>query len=319
MIRFGIIGTNWISGDFVKAIKSNKECSVTAVYSRKEETGNNFIKEYNLKAKVFTSLEEMAKSEEVDAVYVGSPNSLHGSQSFICLQNNKHVICEKPITTNLEDFDKNVLEAKRNGLTYMEAVKTSFLPNIEAIKKNIYKIGKVRNIVLNYSQYSSRYDALKRWELTNVFDPKFDGGSTFDLGIYPLYFIMSIFGLPESYIGRNIFLESRIDGTGVIVLNYEDMIATLIHSKITATNVPSEILGEEGTIVIDGVSVLKKVTIIMRDGKKEEITMPQELNQMTYELEEFVSLIKNNRTESEINNFKLSRKSVEILSAVRKN
>ena len=46
MVRFGIIGTNWISGDFVKAVKSTEGCEVRAVYSRKKETAEEFIKKY---------------------------------------------------------------------------------------------------------------------------------------------------------------------------------------------------------------------------------------------------------------------------------
>ena len=88
MVRFGIIGTNWISGDFVKAVKSTEGCGVRAVYSRKKETAEEFIKKYEIEnGKIFTNLEEMAESNEIDAVYISSPNSLHGKQSLIFLRN----------------------------------------------------------------------------------------------------------------------------------------------------------------------------------------------------------------------------------------
>ncbi len=319
MVRFGIIGTNWISGDFVKAIESTEGCVVTAVYSRKEKTAADFIEKYNVKeCRIFTNLEEMAESDVIDAVYVGSPNSLHGKQSIICLKNKKHVICEKPAATNLDDFNEMVSLAKENGLTLMEAMKTTFLPNIQAVRENLYKLGDIRNITANFSQYSSRYDLLKKGELTNVFDPNFDGGSAFDLGVYPLYVVLSLFGIPKTYTGSSIFLSSGIDGAGVIILNYGDKIASISHSKITAGNTPSEILGEKGTIIIDGISTASKAEIVMRDGSREDISVPQEKNQMIYELKEFLALIEKGETESKINSFELSKKSVEILSKVRK-
>lgn len=319
MVRFGIIGTNWISGDFIEAIKITEGAEVKAVYSRKRETAEEFVKKYNIEnCRIFTDLEKMAESEEIDAVYVGSPNSLHSSQSILCLKNKKHVICEKPIATKVEDFDKMTAIAEENNVTLMEAMKTTFLPNIQAVRENIGRIGDIRNITANFCQYSSRYDLLKKGEVTNVFNPEFDGGSAFDIGVYPLYFVLSLFGIPNSYTGSNIFLSSGIDGAGNIILNYGDKIASVIHSKITETNIPSEILGEKGSIVINHISTADKVEIIMRNGEREDISCVQEKNQMIYELKEFISLIKKGEIESKINSFELSRKLVEILSYVRK-
>ena len=136
MVRFGIIGTNWISGDFIEAIKITEGAEVKAVYSRKRETAEEFVKKYNIEnCRIFTDLEKMAESEEIDAVYVGSPNSLHSSQSILCLKNKKHVICEKPIATKVEDFDKMTAIAEENNVTLMEAMKTTFLPNIQAVER----------------------------------------------------------------------------------------------------------------------------------------------------------------------------------------
>ena len=319
MVRFGIIGTNWISGDLTEAIKMTEGAEVKAVYSRKRETAEEFIKKYNIKnCIIFTELEKMAESEEIDAVYVGSPNSLHSSQSILCLKNKKHVICEKPIATKVKDFDEMTAIAEKNNVALMEAMKTTFLPNIQAVRENIGRIGDIRNITANFCQYSSRYDLLKKGEVTNVFSTEFDGGSTFDIGVYPLYFVLSLFGIPKSYTGSNIFLSSGVDGAGNIILNYGDKIASIIHSKITETNIPSEILGEKGSIVINHISTADKVEIILRNGEREDISCAQEKNQMIYELKEFISLIEKGETESKINSFELSRKSVEILSYVRK-
>ena len=318
MVKFGIAGTNWISGDFVKVIKNTKGCEVAGVYSRKKETAEEFIKKYEIEnGKVFTNLEEMAESNEIDAVYIGSPNSLHGKQSLICLKNKKHVICEKPVTTDLEIFDKNVKLAKKNNVVYMEAMKTTFLPNMKVLKENIGRIGKIRNVIFNYSQYSSRYDKLLNGELTNVFDPKYHGGSSFDLGVYPLYVALYLFGEPLSFTARNIMVSSGVDGAGTIILTYEDKIVTIVHSKISQTYTKSEILGEKGSIVIDDISRLKSIKLVMREGDSEYLTLPQSTNQMVYELEEFLKLIKEEKNESNINTFDISRKSVEILSRVR--
>ncbi len=317
MIRFGIVGTSKISDKFVGAIKNNKDSIVGGVYSRTEEKAKEFMKKNTIEGKIYTDLEEMIKSQEIDAIYIASPHSLHGEQTYLCLKNKKPVLCEKPITTDLEMFDTNVKFAQKNQITYMEAMRTTLLPNFKIIEENLHKIGPVRFANLNYSQYSSRYDELKNGVLTNMFDPKFYGGSAFDIGIYPLYVALKMFGIPNSYTGKNVILSSGVEGAGNITLNYGDKVVQVAHSKITESVVPNEILGEKGSIIIDRISTMGKVEIVLRNGEKEEISVKHKENDMEYELEEFISLVKNKKVESEINTYEISRKSVEILSKIR--
>ena len=76
MIRFGIIGTNQITEKFIEAASLVEDFSLSAVYSRTEETAKRFAKKYGV-TMIFTDVTEMAKSKEIDAVYIASPNSFH--------------------------------------------------------------------------------------------------------------------------------------------------------------------------------------------------------------------------------------------------
>ena len=98
MIRFGIIGTNWISGDFIDAARQFGDVAITAIYSRSEITGSQFAKKHHI-PHIYTDLEQFAASNEVDAVYIASPNSLHAAQAILCMDNGKHVLCEKPLAS----------------------------------------------------------------------------------------------------------------------------------------------------------------------------------------------------------------------------
>lgn len=98
-IRFGVVGTNWITDRFVQAGLENEEFLLTAVYSRTEAKGQAFAAKY-AGASIYTDLEAMVSSAEVDAVYIASPNSMHAEHSLICLNHGKHVICEKPAASN---------------------------------------------------------------------------------------------------------------------------------------------------------------------------------------------------------------------------
>lgn len=312
MVRFGIIGTSSISDKFVEALKTIKKCEVTAVYSRSVEKGDYFATKHDIKT-IYLSLEEMAESQKVDAVYIASPNGLHPSQAIKMMENGKHVICEKAIAPTVKELDEMIRIAKENNVVLMEAMRPTLNPNFNIIKESLEKIGPVRGITASYCQYSSRYDNLKKGELTNIFDPKFSGGALYDIGVYPLYFTIGMFGVPDEYIGGNYLVSSGADGYGNIILKYNDKIASITYSKITDSKLPSEIQGEKGSIIIEKLSTVKGIKILYRDGREEKIEMEIHKNDMVYEAMEFINLIKKGKLESDINSHKNSRKVVEIM------
>ncbi|MBC2856899.1 Gfo/Idh/MocA family oxidoreductase [Cetobacterium sp. 2A] len=316
MIRIGIIGTSKISHQFIEAVQMMEDCKIEAIYSRSLEKGKKFGEKYNIEH-YYTSLDEMANSDSIDMVYIASPNSLHANQAILMMKGKKHVLCEKPLATTAKDVNRMYKASKDNGVTLMEAMKTTLTPNFFSIKKNLHKIGKIRAFTGNFCQYSSRYDDLKGGKLTNIFNPEFGGGSALDIGIYPLYFCISLFGQPNDTYSANIKLSSGVEGLGTIVLKYDDMIATVMHSKITQSFIPNEIQGELGSIVINSISNLREVSIHYLDGNIEDISIEQSENSMVYELGEFINLIENKKLESDINSFETSKKVIEILEKSR--
>lgn len=77
----------------------------------------------------------MATSADIDAVYIASPNALHCEQTCLFLESGKHVLCEKPLCSNLPEAQKMVETARQNGVLLMEAMKTPTLPNYLSLKK----------------------------------------------------------------------------------------------------------------------------------------------------------------------------------------
>lgn len=81
MVRFGVVGTNWITEAFIKAASDHQDFALTAVYSRTKERAEEFAGKFQVKS-VYTDIETMASSNEIDAVYIASPNSLHARQTI---------------------------------------------------------------------------------------------------------------------------------------------------------------------------------------------------------------------------------------------
>ncbi|MCQ8212888.1 Gfo/Idh/MocA family oxidoreductase [Cetobacterium somerae] len=312
MVKIAIIGTSKISHEFAQAVEKVKDCQLKAVYSRSYEKGYEFAKNYKVDD-IIVDFKELCNRKDIDMVYIASPNSLHFEQSLKLLENKKHILCEKPMGVTEQEVEEMYRVAYKNKMTLMEAMKNTFLPNFKIIKKSLDKIGPLRGFIGNFCQYSSRYDNLKNGELTNIFDPKFGGGANLDIGVYPLYFALKLFGNPLKSEKVEYILDSGVSGIGTVILEYENMVASIVYSKITNSYIGSEIQGEKGSIVITGISNIENVKIYYKNGEIEDISVPQEENSMIYELQEFLQLIKLGKVESEINTKEISKEVIKIL------
>lgn len=293
MIRFAVIGTNWITRQFVDAAHESGKYKLTAVYSRSLEQAQAFANDYPVEH-LFTSLDELAKSDVIDAVYIASPNSLHGPQSLLFLSHKKHVICEKPLASNLAEVEAAIACARENQVVLFEAFKTASLPNFIALQQALPKVGKIRKVLLNYCQYSSRYQRYLDGENPNTFNPAFSNGSIMDIGFYVLASAAALWGESHSVYATASLLDSGVDAHGTVQLNYGDFDVTLMHSKVSDSTIPSEIQGEAGSLVIEKISECQRVTFIPRGGKPQDLSLPQHINTMLYEAEAFARLVEEN-------------------------
>ncbi|WP_026263345.1 Gfo/Idh/MocA family protein [Paenibacillus sanguinis] len=315
-MRFAIIGTNWITERFIQSALETEQFALTAVYSRSAEKGRDFAAKFG-DPQVFTDLAEMASSPEVDAVYIASPNSLHAEQAILMMDHGKHVLCEKPMASNAAEVRRMIEAAGRNDVLLMEALKSTLMPNFRAVHDNLYKIGRVRRYFSSYCQYSSRYDAFKQGKVLNAFNPAFSNGALMDLGIYCIYPMVTLFGKPEEVQASAVMLSSGVDGQGGLMVRYPDMDGIIMYSKITDSYLPTEIQGENGTIVIDRINQPYEVKIMYRDGTTEELTRSQPQESMYYEALEFIDLIKSGRRESDINTHARSLAVAELMEEAR--
>lgn len=317
MIRFGIIGTNWITDRFLAGANLHPRFTLSAVYSRTEERAQQFADKYNIRH-TFTNMDAMFASGEIDAVYIASPNSLHAEYAIAAMNRGLHVLCEKPIASNSSELEAMIDAAKRNGVLLMEALKSTLMPGFGSVREGVQRIGTVRRYFASFCQYSSRYDAYRAGTVLNAFRPELSNGSLMDIGIYCLYPAAALFGRPKAVKASGFMLESGVDGEGSILLQYDHMDAVVIYSKITNSLIPNEIQGEDGNLVIDKISEPEVVQLKLRDGTVEDLTRPTIEQNMYYEVEEFIRLIEEGKLESEVNSHELSRIVMEIMDEARR-
>lgn len=314
-IRFGIIGTGKIVERFLDIALTHENFEFVAMYSRSIEKAEEFGKKYGA-TEFFDDLNEFAKSKDIDAVYIASPNSLHSYQAILCLENKKHVLCEKPMASNELEVKAMIDAAKKNNVLLMEAMRLTVLPNFLKVKENLHKIGKVRRYFASYCQYSSRYDKYKEGIVLNAFKRELSNGSLMDIGVYCIHPMINLFGMPNKIVSESMLLESGVDGQGSALFSYEGASGVVMYSKISDSKLPLEIQGEEGTIIIDSI-LFKNAKIVYRDGREEIISVDQKENDMYYEIDEFIDVINRNETESKKNSYENSLMAIQAMDEIR--
>ena len=325
-MNFVIVGTNFISDTFLKAALTTTNFTLYGLCSRKITTANEFLKKYpkdNLQqTRIFHSIEEVCADKLVDAVYLASPNHLHASQAIHCLNANIHVLGEKPSASNAQELKQIIAAAKRNKCLYMEALMTTHLPNFSMLQQQLPRIGKLRKFLGQYSQYSSRYELYLKGDTPNWCRAEYANGALVDIGIYPLSLITALWGKPTSVLASGIKLATGVDGAGDMILTYNSgenaKQAVISYSKICNGDNISEFQGELGRIEIEFVALLMKITLILNDGTKEIISKPFDDKSMKFELQHFISLLEEGKTESQINSFEFSEQIMAVMDEARK-
>lgn len=266
MIKYSVIGTSWITKSFIEGADLVEDLVLDGVYSRSAGKGEAFAEETGAKH-VFGSFSELLCSD-TELVYVASPNSCHFEQCKALLESGKHVICEKPITITVEEFRELLKIAREKKLVYFEAIMYMHTPARQILKDAVSKLGNIRSASIDFSQLSSKYEALKNGGLPNIFNPAMKTGALNDLGIYCVYPIVDIFGMPDDIIPCQHFLSTGADGNGSAVFIYSDKLITVTYSKVGQSRSASQIMGDEGTVTIGSISKVDEIYIYNNKGEK---------------------------------------------------
>lgn len=289
-MKLATIGTGSIVDEFLQAVEQVETSKCVAMYSRKVETATALAEKYNIKS-IYTSLEEMYQDPEIECVYIASPNSLHFDHAYQALSSGKHVICEKPFTSTVEEAEKLIALAKEKKLFLFDAISNIHLPNFKLIQENLALLGPIRFVQCNYSQYSRKYNQLLSGETPNVFNPAFSGGALLDINIYNLHFVTRLFGIPKeiSYTANK--HPNGIDTSGVLVMKYPEFISECVGSKDTQGMNFVLIQGENGYLhVKNGANGCRSVFIHTND-QEVNLNAQTSMNRLFYELAEFEGIV----------------------------
>lgn len=292
-MKIGIIGAGMIAQEVLTFIGEIENIEVVAISAtpRSEDKLKDLSEKYGI-GKYYTAYEELLANPEVEVVYVALPNNLHYEVMDKALDAGKDIICEKPFTANVNQALKIFKKAEAKGKIILEAMSNRFIPNAIRVKDEISKLGKIKIVSFNYSQYSSRYDRFKAGDIAPAFSLENAGGALMDLNIYNIDYAINLFARPKDvrYFPN---IEKSIDTSGVCLLDYEDFKVVCIGAKDSSASLTNTIQGEEGTIEIpDALNSFGSYRIKKNGGVYEEINENKDKSRLYYEFVAFEKIIR---------------------------
>ncbi len=295
-IRWGILGTGRIAGDFARGLASLPDAALVAVGSRSQEAADAFGDRAGV-VRRHPSYEALAADPEVDAIYVATPHPLHAENSLLCLRAGKAVLCEKPFTVNAGEAEAVVALARARGLFLMEAMWWRFFPLMGELRRLLAAgaIGEPRMLAADFGFRVAAPNPAGR-----LFNPALGGGALLDVGVYTVSLAAQIFGAPARIAGLAQLGETGVDEQGAMILGYDGgQLAVLSTAIRTRTPVEATIMGTDGLIRIHPPWYKPAQLTLSRPSQPDEaIEMPFEGNGYNYEAAEVMRCLREGRRES---------------------
>ena len=270
MLKLGVIGTNWITHAFVNAALKSGEYELSAVYSRTKGKAEKLVSQYEGKdtMTIATDLNEFSELENMDVVYIASPNSLHYEQARLLMNQGKHVIVEKPAVSRLDELEDLINLAEEKELFFFEAARHIHEENFKRVTSFLKNRQDILGANLTFMKYSSRYDAVLRGEEPNIFSAKYSGGALMDLGVYLVYTAVSWFGKPRKVFYFSQKLPTDVDGLGTMIFRYDTFDVTMTVGKNADSFLPSEVYLSDSTLCLDAINSINSVVQKKRENNE---------------------------------------------------
>ncbi|GAV02547.1 hypothetical protein RvY_13094 [Ramazzottius varieornatus] len=301
-LRWGFMGSGKINNDFATAIDtfSKNEHKKVAVAARKKASAEAFAKKFDFE-KSYDSYESLALDADIDIVYIGTVNPNHYELCVLCIENGKHVLCEKPLTLRLEHTQKLIKLAEEKGKFFQEAVWSRFFPIYERVRQELKagSLGEINLVTAMFGFNDQQTARLMRKDL--------GGSSLMDIGGYTIQFALQVYGpeMPQKVHAVAIKNVEGIDMSVAITLQWKGgQIAQLTSSFLAKLDSSAQIWGQSGSLEVhEPFWCPEEMTL---KGKTEKHPLPMVKHDlefrngqgMVYEVQEVKRCIDNGLTES---------------------
>jgi predicted dehydrogenase len=298
-IRWGVITAGRITHTFSKDIAFCDNTEIFAVGARSIENAQAFADQYGIKH-AFAGYDTIFNHPKIDAVYIASPHTLHFEQIEKAILAGKHVLCEKPIVTNIGDLKRAISLAKANNVFLMEAMWTYFLPAIQKAKAWVDggAIGELLHVKADFG-YPIPYSPELR-----EYDANFAGGCLLEMGIYPIAFNWLFHPqMPDSASGRQWFAPNGVEHDVSWSLEYPNSSACLHTSFRSKLPNVAVLIGTKGTIQIPDFWRATECHLYELETPIDSFTDDRQGSGFEFQIQHTCDAIRNCKTESDVVSF----------------
>ena len=318
-MKIGILGSGFIVRQALTTIEALKEVEVAALWVRNRNSTSIIAldSEFAL-PQIFAGQEQLADffaDTTFDTVYVALPNASHFDYARQALNAGKNVILEKPFTMTYEEAQALAELARFKNLFLFEAIMSRYSANYQHLRASLDKIGPVKLVQANYSQYSSRYNRYMQGTVLPAFSVPDGGGALMDLNIYCLHFVEGLFGLPEDVAYWPNLGWNGIDTSGVCLLDYGPFKAVCSGAKDSASRSGVIIQGVFGTIYADCVPGRVENVTLVQNGQTTSLDVKPLGDPMA---DEFLAMDKVMKENDHATADRWLRQTVEVMQIVDK-
>ncbi len=245
-LSWGLLGTARINRAVIGPIQASKNSQLVAVASRSLDKAKDYARTWNI-PHFYGSYEALLSDPGIDVIYISLPNGLHAEWSIKAMQLGKHVLCEKPLTTSVEDVDRVKNTARTTGKVIAEAFMYRHHPQTILVKQMIDQgeIGALQLVRGSFCYTNTRPDNPR-------LSPSLGGGSLWDVGCYPLGYARYLTREePTEVYGRQLIGPTGVDLLFAAQFSFPSgVIAQFDCSFISPPKSWIEITGDQGRITI---------------------------------------------------------------------
>jgi|SRR5690554_1487014 len=255
LINLGILGPGNIASTITKELDEVEGLNKYAVASRSMKRAKGFSQKFSFE-KAYGSYLDMLSDPKLDLVYIATPHAFHYKQMMLALEHGKMIFCEKAFTLNYLDAKKVIDKARSKGIFVSEAMVTAYLPSTNKLKELIdAKI--IGNVICYKGVFGNELMHVER-----VVNKSLGGGALYDIGIYPLYFCLALFGFNPVIKKVDMKMYNDIDESEDILLEYENGIKAEINVSIKDFyGYYCDIIGTKGRIHIETFGMPKVIEV----------------------------------------------------------
>jgi len=162
----------------IPAIQQSANGELVAVASRNLNKARDFARELGI-PQSYGSYDALVSADDIDAVYIPLPNSMHAEWTIKATEKGKHVLCEKPLAMNADECTKMETAASQNDVKLMEAFMYRFHPRTE----RAFELA--RNRVVGENRFIHSEFTIRITDIDNIrLQTALGGGALMDVGCY---------------------------------------------------------------------------------------------------------------------------------------